>query len=199
MLFFVFQLKIIFNLRVFLKVREKFFLTAKGTKSLGQITAFRYFLISKKNKEEREFLENKVAKLRDTKEQLESMIPSFKDWEKALAEFEKKDNELQDRIKQKQAKLKDKEVEESNKKAVKDENDLYKDTINKYKSLTKEIESLSKKQLDSFYKGDTTTFNKLESDIKGLYDKRDALDETIKKLKDYGKAQKEIVQVRKPE
>ena len=152
---------------------------------------------SKKNKEEREFLENKVAKLRDTKEQLESMIPSFKDWEKALAEFEKKDNELQDRIKQKQAKLKDKEVEESNKKAVKDENDLYKDTINKYKSLTKEIESLSKKQLDAFYKGDTTTFNKLESDIKGLYDKRDALDETIKKLKDYGKAQKEIDEINK--
>lgn len=88
------------------------------------------------------FLKDKVDALRNQKTAMEEMIPSFKQWDTALKEFEKRDSALSDRIKQKQAELKDKEVKQEKKVQEKDESDKYKNAINNYKKVSDEIKSL---------------------------------------------------------
>ncbi|MGL5348266.1 MAG: hypothetical protein ACRDA3_13025, partial [Peptostreptococcaceae bacterium] len=147
---------------------------------------------SKGNTSDADFLRDKVKALRSNKEALEEMIPSFKNWERALKEFEKEDSRLEDNIKRKMAQLEDAKRKKESQEKEKEENSNYKNTLSKYKEISNEIKKLTKDQLDAFKNGDKETFDGLDRDIQKLSEKRLALKDTIKDLKDYEKAQKEV-------
>ena len=151
---------------------------------------------SKENQNEIDFLNSKIESLRATKEELEMLIPTLKNWEKALDISEKKDRELQDRIKQKQAQLLDKETAKT-KKEIEDLGKSYEklgDSIEK--SLTK-----ASKLKDNFLLEDTN--------IKEIYEELDRLskidfselgkkdvENLLDRVKELNKALKEIEDVR---
>ena len=151
---------------------------------------------SKGNQNEIDFLNSKLKPLRATKEELEMLIPTLKNWEKALDISEKKDRELQDRIKQKQAQLLDKEIAKT-KKEIEDLDKSYEklgDSIDK--NLTK-----ASKLKDNFLLEDTN--------IKEIYEELDRLskidfselgkedvENLLDRVKELNKALKEIEDVR---
>ena len=151
---------------------------------------------SKGNQNDIDFLNSKLEPLRATKEELEMLIPTLKNWEKALDISEKKDRELQDRIKQKQAQLLDKETAKT-KKEIEDLGKSYEklgDSIEK--SLTK-----ASKLKDNFLLEDTN--------IKEIYEELDRLskidfselgkkdvENLLDRVKELNKALKEIEDVR---
>lgn len=149
----------------------------------------------KGNEADAKFLREKVEALRNQKVAMEEMIPSFRQWDKALAEFEKRDSQLQDKIKQKVAQLDDQDTKKRKEEIEKDETSKYKRVLGEYKQLTNELKALGNEQAKAIKNGEDATFKKVSKEIGDLELKRTALKDTVKELKEYEKAQKEINEI----